>query len=536
MNLQSLKKILESGSFTIVVVLLAIAGRLMQVLFFHGALFDNLLQVSSMQQLVAGHGISLPTVTASDLSEIFYLKLGNWPPGYALLQAPVYILTGNYILSAILLDIAAAISIIFISRKMLTVLNVPLYLRNLYTIPAGFFIYYFYFIGSADSIGIAFYLTALLLMLRSIKEQGRKIFYALSISSCLFAAASIKFLFWPLVFIIPAVILLHGYYHHSSFEKKLGWLTGIFTAAAVIMLLIYQLNTSGSAGYISAEGRGFFPGHIKDAYPFIPASFASLSLLERLNAGSLWDVWKVIHLLILVILIVLAYTWLSKIRRADISLKGTFLLTSLVIALSISAVLLFLSLRIEKEEIMPGYFWTYLQDGRYYGLAEILLHLCIFIVIAKIYSSAKPRKLALATLLLVFLLPETTRGILFSANRLARLGKENYYWQDDLLVQKLADSIINKKKLEKQVNDAVVSSDSYYTSMRISVYSKLPVLDPSVFMNSTKGLRSKKPVLVFLAVSEKHIESFSQSAQFQNMELAGRDGDLYFYTLYVPAS
>ena len=109
---------LERRSVRVMILIIALAGRSIQVLFFHGALFDQSLQISAMQNFVEGHGISLATASPADLSITIYTPLVNWPPGNSLLLAPFYIISGkHYLFATLSLDLLAAIAIIIFSRK-----------------------------------------------------------------------------------------------------------------------------------------------------------------------------------------------------------------------------------------------------------------------------------------------------------------------------------------------------------------------------------------------------------------------------------
>ncbi|HEX7844801.1 MAG TPA: hypothetical protein VF476_03310, partial [Chitinophagaceae bacterium] len=154
--LHTLKKLLSTRYASLLIILFAIAGRIIQLIYFFNIRLDASHQVIATKNLVNGHGISMTKAYASDISATVYEPLINWPPGYSLLQAPFYALFGgDYVAAGLVLGILAAVILLLVSRSILKLLDLPLYLINISTLIAGFFIYYFYFIARSDAIAIS---------------------------------------------------------------------------------------------------------------------------------------------------------------------------------------------------------------------------------------------------------------------------------------------------------------------------------------------------------------------------------------------
>ena len=203
-SLNKTKAFLSDKKVTFAIIAFAIAVRIIQLIFFYNIRVDGMYQVMAMQNFVDGHGVSLSKVLSSDLSTPVYEPLINWPPGYSLLLSPFYILFNhNYIAAGLALDILAAITLIFICRRILKLLETPLYLVNIFTLLTGFFIYYFYFIASSDAIAITFFLMAVYFTLVLLNKGRRSAKTTAAIIISLFLCGFIKYLFIPVVFIIP---------------------------------------------------------------------------------------------------------------------------------------------------------------------------------------------------------------------------------------------------------------------------------------------------------------------------------------------
>ncbi|HEU4904381.1 MAG TPA: hypothetical protein VFT06_16355, partial [Flavisolibacter sp.] len=85
-------KLLSSPAASLLVVLTAIAGRCIQLVFFYNIRVDASYQLMATDNFLHGHGISTGQVLANNLAETIYTPLTQWPPGYSLLLAPFYAL------------------------------------------------------------------------------------------------------------------------------------------------------------------------------------------------------------------------------------------------------------------------------------------------------------------------------------------------------------------------------------------------------------------------------------------------------------
>src|SRR5688572_24195887 len=273
-TLNKIKFILSDNRTSIAIIALSIVSRIIQLIFFYNIRVDGMYQVLAMQNFVDGHGISLSKVLPGDLSAIIYEPLINWPPGYSLILSPFYILFGeNYILAGITVDILAAIVMIFTCRSILKVLDTPLYLVNLFTLVTGFFIYYFYYINSSDALAISFFLLAIYFTIRILKRDSFSPRLTVLMVIYLFISGLVKYLFIPVVFIVPVFLFLKGVADKNKSIKRSGLLSFTFLLISLGGILLWQKLGSGSATYISETTRGFFPENLAGAYPAIPASF-----------------------------------------------------------------------------------------------------------------------------------------------------------------------------------------------------------------------------------------------------------------------
>lgn len=532
-----LNRVMSDKRVSILIVMIALLARAIQLLFYLDSFFDTAFQVIATQNLAAGHNVTTAIANPGDLSSAVYHPLINWPPGYSLLLYPFYIVCGhNYLIACFIVDLLAAAAIIFATRKILSLLAVPASLINLFTLLTGFFIYYFYYTGSTDSIAVAFFLIAIYLLLRSMRHDNKWIQTAVLSGLFLFLSASLKYLFFPVVFVVPVFLFIYGYQNKNTVCKKGAVLMFGIVAVLIGLLYLYQKSISGTGAYVSSTGRGFYPEQLLRMHPQLPGSFITLNTLRKLSPPAqhhILDAFRVIHLLVYAAIIFFALKVFIRSGLRKASLQKTFLFLALSIGLAITFVLAILSLFVYRELIPPDRWWTYVEDARYYGLADILVHLSVFILFWHYRDKVSGLLKTLIIILPFLLVPEAIRGISFTAKRIINAGKEKYYWQQDREFQGYAAAIVQKKKDSLHVQKAVVSGSLYYANYRASLHQQIPVLEDLKALNNPASLKTKEPVILLVIIKESSQAGFQSFINYPKTELAGNLNGFYFYTLYV---
>lgn len=514
------------------IVLAAITGRTIQLIFFHNIRVDRSFQLMAMQNLVHGHGVSLAHVLPSDLSATIYEPLIKWPPGYSLLIAPFYLLFNqDYFLASLIVEILFAIVLIVFCRKILSVLEVPVYLINGFTLLCGFFIYEFYVITNTDAITATFFIAALYFALLVLKSQENRFRNLLLLTVLLYACGLLKYLFIPVIFIVPVFLLLYGFLKNDKTRKKAGAIVFFALAAGICALLIYQKSVGGAATYISQPERGFFPANLLSFFPYLPASFIKPGTIETAGApGAVMDGFRAVHLVMLCAILAAFVFLFSKKKFQSHLLKTSFFGISFLVTAAISLVLMFLSVRVAKEETFPGVFWTYVEEARYYGAAVILIQLSVFLL-CSFHSVKKGVRYLLFFLMLLFAV-EIAHGVFFDLKRIWLFQKEEYGWQYEARLQKYADSVLQNGKKKYATGRTVLTGSSYYMNHRISLYSHAPLLSDVHSINNLPSIKAKQPVLLLIMLNKNDLVAF-QPFLSSGAGIAGQFRDFYFYTVYV---
>lgn len=523
--------------FSVAVVLLAIAARFFQLHFYLDSFFDTSFQVIATQHYTSGHGISTAIARTADLSETVYVPLVNWPPGYSVLLAPFYLLCGkDYLPACMILEMLSAISIILLCRKILRQLGTTIAVINLFTLLTAFFIYFFYYTGSTDSIAVAFFLGAITLLLSALQQKKYRFPALLGMAICLLGAASMKYLFFPVVFVVPVFAFVYGWQNQEAGIKRGAMFLFAILAAGIGGLYIYQKSISGAGTYISATGRGFFPEHLLRMHPLIPCSFITPNTIRKLppaGTSMLMNLFRIIHIVLLLSLTVIAARSFFKKGLKASSIHRTFIFLSLALTLAISLVLGALSLLVDKELIPPDKWWTYVEDARYYGLADILIQLVIFMAFSFYKNQYSGRIRSLITVLPFLLLPEAARGIAFTFNRVTGFGKEDYYWKTEKKFLDYAKEVIEKKKVSTGPASTVVTGSLYYANYRNALYLQAPVLEKPEWLNQPDSFQTTKPVILLAIIGAEQQKHYQPFIAHPGTELAGQLNGFYFYTLYV---
>lgn len=538
-TLARIQTVLSTKTATIAVLCIAIASRIIQLVFFYNIHFDPSYQVIATENLLNGHGITITRATIDNLAAPVYEPLIMWPPGYTFLLAPFYALFGHdYIAAGITLDILFALVLIVCCRAILRTLSTDVWIINLFTLFSGFFIYFFYFLASSDAIAISFFAVALLYTLKIVKNQTAPAKHIFLISIALAFVALLKYMYMPVAVIIPLFLIVAGFATKQSAFTKTGFIALALVLITVAGTLVYQKTAGGQAVYISAAGRGFYPQHLLETYPFIPASFFNPASVSSLPAGKQWEQviltgFRIINWILFIALLVFALRYFKKNRLTALTAKRSFFYIAVLLLIAVVSLLAFLSVRVEKEQVRPGVWWTYVEEPRYYGLITVLLHLAFF---GLLQFYVRTKRQAVKYLLLFFtllLLPEFFRGIVFTTKRLINAGSEEYSWQWENRFQQYAGNIIQQEKKTTQQANVVIAGPVYYLNNRVSIYSHAAALHDATALHDLTKLKASAHTLLLVAIDKDNLAAFSDFTTNPSVILAGQFEQFYFYKLYV---
>ena len=529
---EKIKHFLSLKIVTLTILFATISARIIQLIYLFNIRSDRSYQMLATQNLVSNRGISIANVLPGNLSEIIYEPLINWPPGYSLLLAPFYWLFNHqYIIAGITLDIVFSIFMIYITRSILKSLNIPVYHINIYTLFTGFIIYSFYTKTSSDAIAITFFLFSVNMAIQLVKKNKSLSYKLAGLIISLLMCAITKYLYMPIVFIIPLIFIIKGAADNNAAIKKAGIISLIALIITIGIVLIYQKTITGSAVYITQPKRGFFIQNLYSLYPVVSASLinpetAGLLVGQDFYPGTyIYHVYQLIHLIITFLILLFIFRSFYRKKRRTLHPLSTFYLLTFFITSAILFTLILLSVLIEKED---GY-WTYVQEARYYGLPIILLQLLVFIMTKYLSRYFK----IIFPFALLLMLPDMLRGISFATKRISNFNKEKTSWQVELSLQQYADTIIKREQNVNEIYTTVLAGSSSYINNRICLFSHIPMIKDVIEINKFSSLNTKKPVLLLVVLRDDALKDYKPFLSLNEKKYAGKFAGFHFYTTYV---
>lgn len=531
--IRSTYALLSTKKVTWLILAAVIIARILQLLFLFNTRNDMSYQIIAAQSFYTGHGVSLPRIMADDLSLVQYDLLVQWPPGFSLLFVPFYALCGqDYLFAALLVNILSALVLVFVCRGTLKLLSLPLPIINLFTLFSGFSLSYFYLKPCTDSTAISFLLLAVYFSLSLLASEKRWLLKTAGIALALWCCAFIKYLYLPVVFVAPGLLLAKGFSSNDSRLRKAGAFIFSFLILATFAYLFQQSTSSGTVGYIKEPSRGWFPENLLAAHPFFPASLLKPETVEWFAGQMVYKVimplFQVVHVFMLLLFLWYGHRALLRNRQKKLLPVSGFYSIGFVLSVAITFLLVFLSLRVAKEFVDAGQFWTYVEEPRYYGAIHVFLQLAVF-SLYRFTRFQKKLKLIFYGLLLL-MVPELVRGMVFTGNRLVHLGREEYGWQTELKFQRLTAKLLAAAQTSEKEAKPVLIGTSDWMTVRASLYNKIPFVEDVSVLNHLSSAKTTKPVLLFVMIRDEQLTEFMPFILAEGTRFLGSGERFRFYS------
>ena len=139
-------------------------------------------------------------------------------------------------------------------------------------------------------------------MVRSQEKWTRDLF---GITVCLLACGLIKYLYIPVVMILPIMLWIRGWTNKNFLLKKAGIYSGLFVLLGVLAMLGFQEYSGGSPVYIYEPERGFFPGNLLSFHPFTITSFIDTNTIINLTGMDPMHLFRIIHFGVYLVLFIM---------------------------------------------------------------------------------------------------------------------------------------------------------------------------------------------------------------------------------------
>lgn len=478
---------MDKRIFTSIIIILIVSVRIAYHIAHPDIYSDNIAQIATAQNFMEGHGLSFKYINAE--LETYYKTDIQYPPLYPFLLALITFLTGDPLISSLLIQISVLIALVIIWRRIFDLLKHIIseegyiYFITLLLISTSIFnvINTLIFVSLLlFSISIYFMISYLL------KGDTKKV--NIYISS-IFAAL----LFWThysnfFLAFYPAVFLFITSYLSRN-KPHLRVALSSFSISLIITsgLLVYNYLSTGFINYMenpSVWKTGFFIEHLLLIDPFFLNAFIKSSYIAAYLFGNNQPVFlKVIfHLISFTALATVIYLFIRLKNNRDIKFEKFSHLFILLLTI-IGLVILFLLLPTLRYHELPLPGWTHIGEPRYLSIVYLsIIALATMLIFIK--SDYISRKFIIITkTILVFLI--FTNTIIVSYAFISELDKYGYkintYNQDH---QDLRNNI--KLELSKGNLPVFIESDLIVDSFRMCQLDKAAVINASEIDNIEK--------------------------------------------------
>ncbi len=371
----------ESGrrtGVTVALLLLAFGLRLGTRALFYDLFPDKVRQMTAAGNLLRGRGISDCWADPADLARVTCQPQTEWPAGYPLLSAAITKLTGDFIVTDVVIEALALALVLLAAGSLIRRFHAGERSDTAYRWFLGFtaitFAPYVY-LTTTDLVSLALYLTAAAVALR-IADRPPAIAASAGAGALLWLAAVTRYNYVPLLACVPITFALVGMLRRDG---RLFRSAATCIAVALILSLVLRLSLPRNGALLppSAGGGGWYPGNLLSLDPFaFKAFFYFDPLLNRLSRVIPWiDSAVLLAAQPLALLLVAgsatwAFTRLGSHDEADQGPLAIFMMVTLAVTV---ATLAWLSLRAPPENLPYNHRWTYLWETRYYSPFLLLL-------------------------------------------------------------------------------------------------------------------------------------------------------------------
>jgi len=522
---------LNSKPGSLIIIVFAIAERIINVLYVSFAGRDKMLLVLQSKSLLDGKGLSIPQYFTNNLETPVYDFTPFWPPGYPVLLAPLLkIFNYDVYWSTTIFDIIVSIAFIFLVRKIALQLNFPLAAANILTLIAGCFEYPFIYESlPTDTISLVFFLTGLLFVLQIAVSEKFLWGKLLLAAFFLFLPYVFRYSYPPLSAAVPLGIIILGLMNRNRLLVKKGIWVFIITAALIAVFTIFLNATTGSAGYILKTERGLFPENLIHWHPFVTASFINLPFLTSqankiagLSLNQTLTILEIINAIIVFVIIALFLYLLFK-KKFFLSPDkfNIYLFLGFIISAATCLSLGYLSFTYQIQNLFQ-HSWNYIGESRYYAFIHVFLQ-TVFVGWVFLYPAAWKKSLFQKAIIFIFaalFFIEVVHNIYFNtkvAFNFREYKSTHYKELDFAYFNSLIDSVIKKNPDA----DIVVASDNdHFNPYTAAFLDKKGIFD-GVNLNRILP-KVKKRTILLVALYDYELPAYNAFLSNNNVKFLNR--------------
>jgi hypothetical protein len=365
----------------VLLLVLALLSQGIQIYLFPAFALDRVIQISSAQQLLRGHGLSTVSAAPEDLSRLRYEPVVGWPPGYALVVAAFLALTNALSWAIALVDLAAA-ALFFAAWCSITKTCAGMATRGTWL---ALWAYWIAFgsplaqLRASDALALGLFFAALATALIGVGAQQHAVGLGLLSGLLMGLCCSVRFAYWPAILAIPVALGVADMRGVKGL-RRIALSHVLVGVGAMSAIALYQRWATGHATYLSSYYAGEPPSFsiavLGKMAPFPLSSLGSEGTFRRAlarlvlpDAAVEWTVWVLAAAILWIYLVDLMQDlvpWKNA-TSSNVPFDGAHIVYHLT-GIAVGAVLLgmvcCLSVRTAPATWRQGG-WTYVEEVRY---------------------------------------------------------------------------------------------------------------------------------------------------------------------------
>jgi hypothetical protein len=343
--------------------------------------YDNSYVIVAAKNISAGHGYTLKTASAEDLSKSRYEPLNKYPPGYSLFLVFIHsLLRTDWVHAVYFLNAAGLTAMVLLFRKLLFQLEYPAWIVNVAVLFFGFFKQPFHEDWNSDIFAVLFFILGLVILIDLVKTGNRITGKMVLASVSLGLTAYMKYLYIPLAFVPVISLFFYGYLGKEK-DFQLAAIKGMILITGMICLLfLFQYLNSGTGFYINPSKTGFFPEQLISIAPIVPASFIDIHFIStqvyihsNLSYKTLMKFWSVINIFLLIWLVIVCIRLYRDKIFSCRDFRKFYAMQVFLFSVVLFSYLLLLTITKSKHYGSIYMEWVYAQELRYYAIFSIFL-------------------------------------------------------------------------------------------------------------------------------------------------------------------
>jgi hypothetical protein len=521
----------------------AILGKMAMTMIYARTESDEMAQALMSKNFNEGQGFTINLADLNDLSQVQHVPFPGWPPGYSwMMSLLLRLCNNNPQLADYIIQCAFIVLFVVYLRKLLLLLQFPLWCISLFLLFQGFFIYTYHEYPT-DFASLTLMLAVTYYLVKITTFSGNQRLNVAMLSFFVTAAAFTRYQYIPVCLALLIALTVFGLLKRKPLWIRSGGIAlGVFIVVTG-SLLLYQHIYSGSAYYLSPAGKGFYPENLLYVAPFGWEIFlqlhfycTQLSLLFD-NAYGFWmHLTSLLNYLLIVVLLMYYGRYLYQKRLQLQSTVEAYMVFGGIAALGSVALLVLLSVTRSRHVGPPHFKWTYVMELRYYLYAILFAQIAIWramFVSGAVRTSARAKWLigALMTIVMV----ETSHGVYHIVKQLTPVNSQltQLITRDNEPNSQIAMQFLQAANNETPDKKVVVASFEKKFGFVAGWYGFSALFTPTILNETIPP--STRPVTLLVVLNKKELFLMTPFLQRAGVMKIAETTDHCFYSYHVHA-